>query len=140
MKSSGVEPIRLLVLDTSAYSQMRATHGQTLDLIAAAEIVFVPVIVLGELEAGFERGSRARENRMILAEFLAEPFVTILPTTPDVAKRYGKIQAQLRMSGKPIPTNDVWIAATAIDHGGHLLTFDRHFELVVGLHRTILGG
>lgn len=137
--SSGAEPpIRRLVLDTSAYSWLRGGHEEVLDLIAAAEIVILPVTVLGELEAGFELGGRQRENRATLAEFLAEPFVTVHRPSPDTARRYGEIFAQLRRAGTPVPVNDVWIAASCLDCGGHLLTFDRHFERVPGLPATLL--
>lgn len=139
MTSSGAEaPIRRLVLDTSAYSWMRSGHGRVLDLVASAELVTLPVPVLGELEAGFELGSRARENRVTLAEFLAEPFVAVRAATPDVARRYGEVFAQLRLAGTPIPVNDIWIAATTLDCGGHLLTFDGHFEAVPALTVTVL--
>ncbi len=86
----GVEPIDRLVLDTSAYSHMRIGHAQVLDLVAAAEIVLLPFVVIGELEAAFELGSRATENRVTLAEFLAEPFVSVLEMTREVAHRYGQ--------------------------------------------------
>lgn len=137
--SSGAEaPIHRLVLDTSAYSWMRSGHGAVLDLVAGAETVVLPVTVLGELEAGFTLGSRPRENRTILAEFLDEPFVSVRPTTPDTARRYGEIFVRLRRAGTPIPVNDIWIAAATLDCGGHLLTFDRHFELVPALASTVL--
>ncbi len=137
--SSGAEaPVRRLVLDTSAYSWMRSGHRDVLDLVAAAEIVILPVTVLGELEGGFELGSRKRENRTTLAEFLAEPFVSVRPTTQDVARRYGEIFARLRRAGTPIPVNDIWIAAATVDCGGHLLTFDRHFEAIPNLPTTLL--
>lgn len=138
MTSSGVEPIRRLVLDTSAYSRMRAGHATVLDLIAAAEIVFLPVIVLGELEAGFELGSRERENRTTLAEFLDEPFVSMLGVTRDVARRYGELFARLRRAGTPIPVNDIWIAAATLDCGGHLVTFDTDFDAIESLSKTQL--
>ncbi len=138
MTSSGADPIARLVLDTSAYPRMRAGHDRVLDLVAAAEIVLLPVIVLGELEAGFELGRRQRENRMALAEFLSEPFVAVRPPTPEVARRYGQIFAQLRRAGLPIPINDVWIAATALDCGGPLLTFDHDFERIDALEYTVL--
>lgn len=117
---------------------MRAGHPEALDLIAAAEVVFLPVVALGELEGGFEFGSRSAENRMILAEFLAEPFVSVLPATPEVARQYGRIYAHLRRAGAPIPTNDMWIAAATLDCGGHLLSFDEHFYRIPFLPRTVL--
>jgi predicted nucleic acid-binding protein len=138
MPTSGVEPVRRLVLDTSAYSHFRAGHPVVLDLLAAADVVLIPATVLGELEAGFELGGRALENRTTLARFLQEPFVTVLPTTPDVARRYGQTFAQLRRAGTPIPTNDMWIAAATIDAGGQLLTFDAHFQHVPGLDCVLL--
>ena len=138
MTSSGAELARRLVLDTSAYSYMRAGHEAVLDRIAAAEIVWLPVTVLGELEAGFELGSRVRENRVTLAEFLAEPWVSVLPSTPEMARRYGQIFARLRRAGMPIPVNDIWIAAATIDCGGHLLTLDHDFERIDGLDCTVL--
>lgn len=137
--SSGAEaPIRRLVLDTSAYSWMRSGHGGVLDLVAVAEIVIVPVTVLGELEAGFALGSRQRENRAALAEFLAEPFVRVRLVTPDTARRYGEVFAHLRRAGTPIPVNDIWIAAATLDCGGHLLTFDGHYDYVPALATTVL--
>jgi len=138
MTRSGAEGIGRLVLDTSAYSRFRNRDERVLELIAAAEIVSVPTIVLGELEAGFALGRRERENRSMLAEFLAESFVSILPVTPAVARRYGRLFADLRRAGTPIPINDVWIAATTIDCGGHLLTFDSDFGYLVSLDCTIL--
>lgn len=139
MTSSGLESVRRLVLDTSAYSQLRVGQVDVLDMIAGAEIVWLPVTVLGELEAGFELGSRMRENRVALAEFLDEPFVAVLPATPEVARRYGQVFASLRRAGTPISINDVWIAAATIDCGGHLVTFDTDFRYVQPLDCTILG-
>lgn len=138
MTSSGIEAHSRLALDTSAFSRMRGGDSAVLDLLAAAEVVILPVTVLGEMEAGFLLGRRLKENRVRLAEFLAESFVKIRSTTPDVARRYGELFAQLKQAGTPIPVNDVWIAAATIDCGGHLLTFDRHFSRVPGLACTIL--
>ena len=138
MERSGSEPIRRLVLDTSAYSQLRAGHETVLELVAEAEVVFVPTTVLGELDAGFELGRRSKENRAVLASFLAEPWVVVLPTTADTARRYGQIFANLRRAGTPLPVNDIWIAAAALDCGGGLLTFDTDFDKIPGLDRLVL--
>ena len=127
-----------MVLDTSAYSQLRYGHEIVLDTLAAAGSVLMPATVLGELEGAFELGERSKENRLALSEFLDEPFVSILPTTRAVARRYGRIFAQLRRAGTPFPVNDVWIAAATLDCGGHLLTFDQHFSHIQGLDHTLL--
>lgn len=109
-----------------------------LDLVAVAEVVLVPVTVLGELEAGFELGGRQRENRAALADFLTEPFVQVHETSAETARRYGELFARLRRAGAPVPVNDLWIAAACLDCGGHLLTLDRHFERIPGLVATLL--
>jgi tRNA(fMet)-specific endonuclease VapC len=129
-----------LALDTSAYSRFRAGDARVHDLIAAAEIVLIPATVLGELYGAFEMGSRSRENRVTLSEFLTEPFVRIVPISADVARQYGRVYAGLRRSGTPVPANDMWIAAATIDQGACLLTFDRDFEHVAGLDRIVLEG
>lgn len=138
MTPFGVELGGRLVLDTSAYSHFRAGDERVLDFIAEAEVVFLPAIVLGELEAAFSLGRRERENRTLLAEFLAEPFVSILPVTPATARRYGQVFVELRRAGTPIPINDVWIAASTLDCGGHLLTFDKDFKAISSLDCTVL--
>src|SRR5512134_439358 len=101
MIRSGAEYPGRLVLDTSAYSHFRAGDERVINLIAAAEIVFVPTIVLGELDTGFILGSRERENKTLLAEFLAERFVSTLPVTSEVARRYGRLIAELQRAGTP---------------------------------------
>ena len=138
MIGSRAEPIQRLVLDTSAYSHLRAGNSQVLDLVAGADIVLMPVIVLGELEAAFVAGSRAAANRADLAEFLDEPFVSIVDVTRSVARRYGEIHGQLRRGGTPIPVNDIWIAAITLESSGTLLTFDTDFRQVQGLGASIL--
>lgn len=109
-----------------------------LELIARAEIVFVPVVTLGELEGGFELGTRAKENRVALDQFLDEPFVSTLEISRTVARRYGRLFAALRLAGTPIPINDVWIAAATQDCGGHLVTSDGDFRRIDALDCTIL--
>jgi tRNA(fMet)-specific endonuclease VapC len=125
-------------MDTSAYSHMRAGHPDLAEMLASAEAWLIPVTVLGELEGAFELGARARANRIALTEFLSEPFVSVLPTTLDVARHYGQIYARQRRLGRPVPVNDMWIAASAIDSGGHLVTFDQDFGRIEGLDCTIL--
>lgn len=129
-----------LVLDTSAYARFRIGHEVVVDRIAKAEVVLIPAVVLGELHAGIHLGRRGAENRVSLGEFLDEPFVAVLPVTPSVAERYGQIFAELRRAGTPIPTNDIWIAATTVEAAAHLLTFDGDFARVRRLERTILKG
>ena len=138
MPTAGADRGPRLVLDTSAYSHFRRGHGGVLDALARAERVLVPVAVLGELEAAFELGSRARDNRRTLDDWLGEPFVDLVDTTASVARHYGRIFAALKRAGTPLPANDIWIAAAAVDCGGALLTFDRNFERIAGLDVVVL--
>lgn len=100
--------------------------------------MLIPTTVLGELEAAFELGGRARENRRVLDDFVGEPFVDLLDTTASVARHYGRVFSALKRAGTPLPVNDIWIAAATFDCGGTLLTFDRDFERIAGLDRMTL--
>jgi tRNA(fMet)-specific endonuclease VapC len=107
-------------------------------MIARADLVYLPTIVLGELEAAFRIGRRTDDNRARLEEFLDEDFVDVLPVTKDVARRYGELFAALRCAGTPIPVNDIWIGATTLDAAAHLVTFDEDFDRMAPLERTVL--
>ena len=121
------------MLDTNAYSALMADRGRVADIVRSADMVLLSAVVLGELLFGFRNGTRYNENRTQLDTFLSRRFVQTIEVTLDTAERFGLIAAQLRRRGTPIPTNDVWIAAHAMESGGHLLSFDRHFEVVEGL-------
>ena len=127
-----------VVLDTSAYSKFQLRHAGIIEALSAAKVILIPVIVLGELEAGFELGRRAPANRQALADFLDDPAVRILDLTAAAAGCYARIFARLRSAGTPISTNDMWIAAATMECGGHLLSFDRDFERIPGLEHTLL--
>jgi len=138
MRVSGADvlPSRI-VLDTSAYSHARRGTVAAIDAIARAELVLVPVIVLGELEAGFRIGRRYRENRRTLDEFLGEPYIQVLDVTADIARLYGEVFASLKRAATPIPVNDIWIAAATLGCGAHLVTFDQDFARIDGLPHTL---
>ena len=134
----GVDPAEPIILDTSAYSHLRSAHPDVLSLLARSPLIYLPVIVIGELEAAFQQGTKPVENRTMLADFIDEPFVQVVEASRSMAHRYGKLVAQLRQAGTPIPTNDVWIAAIASNLDGYLLTFDRDFERVPGIRCRLL--
>lgn len=95
----------------------------------ASEIVVTPVVI-GELLFGFKRGSREDANLCLLREFLASPRVCVVDLDGATAEHYASIQEHLRSKGTPIPTNDLWIAASAAQHGLRILTTDEHFRRV----------
>jgi tRNA(fMet)-specific endonuclease VapC len=117
-----------VLLDTSAYSALLRGHQLVLEVLRRAETVAVPAVVLGELHSGFRAGNRWAENTAQLAQFLSKPSVRVLNVTEETALRYAEVDVYLRKKGRPIPRNDVWIAAVALEHGLQLLTLDVHFR------------
>jgi tRNA(fMet)-specific endonuclease VapC len=117
-----------VLLDTSAYSALCRGHQAILDVVQRSETVAVSAVVLGELYSGFRAGNRWAENTTQLAQFLSKPTVRVLNVTPETALRYAEVDVYLRKKGRPIPRNDVWIAAVALEHGLQLLTLDVHFR------------
>jgi tRNA(fMet)-specific endonuclease VapC len=127
-----------VLLDTSAYSALfRGDENVKVVLQEVAEAALTPVI-LGELLAGFSRGRFEARNRELLKEFLATPRVRVYPVDGETSERYAAIWLHLRQQGTPIPTNDLWIAASAMQHGLSLLTADRHFLKVPQVLTTLM--
>jgi tRNA(fMet)-specific endonuclease VapC len=120
-------------LDTNAYSRLMGGHPPLTELLESVDEILVPATVLGELHAGFERGVCRLENRRQLAGFLALQAVEAISITADMAERYGILVGQLSRAGTRIPTNDVWIAAAALDTGSRLVSYEAHFQHVQGL-------
>ena len=125
-----------ICLDTNAYSAFKRGDADIIDLVETADEVAVPSIVLGELFAGFRIGSRARRNSAELDDFLHRPGVSVAGVTGAVAERYGMLVRQLRQQGTPLPTNDIWIAAVALERGAQLVTMDSHFDDIPGVFAT----
>ena len=119
-----------LMLDTTAYTAFKLGNPAALEAIRKAPDILIPLIVFGELLAGFEAGSWREQNRQELTAFLQSPRVKLVPIIADTAERYALIYAYLRQQGRPIPTNDLWIAASAMEHSAELLTADGHFNHV----------
>lgn len=127
-----------ILLDSNAYSGLKMNRRGVAQLVRAAEQVLVPIFVLGELLYGFRNGSRYPRNTAELDEFLGNRFVAVPPVTRTTADRYGRIASSLRAKGRPIPSNDIWIAASAMETGAELVSYDRHFGHVDGLVWTHL--
>lgn len=108
-------------------------EAEVAEIVAYAEKLYVNSVVLGELLGGFAAGTREAKNRAELSRFLESPRVEVLPITGLTADSYALVYAALRRKGQPIPTNDLWIAASALEHGAALLTRDAHFAQIEGL-------
>jgi len=127
-----------VALDTSAYSAFKRGHHGVVAHLRRAREILLPSIVLGELLGGFEAGSRSRRNREELRLFVESPRVRHVAVGEATAERYALIYAFLRAVGRPLPTNDLWIAASAMEHGVELVTLDRDFaqlsQILVALY------
>jgi tRNA(fMet)-specific endonuclease VapC len=119
-----------VALDANRYSDLCRGVAEVVDQTARAERIFLPLVVLGELRAGFQAGSRARQNERILVRFLNSPRVRLLLPDEQTTFHYANLFAQLRRQATPIPTNDLWIASMVIQHDLILLTRDAHFRQV----------
>lgn len=119
------------LLDTNIVIALFARDAAVQASLGVAEEVFVSSVVLGELYYGAYKSTRIDENIAVITEFAANN--TLLSCDPVTAREYGRIKDGLRAKGKPIPENDIWIGATAIQHNLTLVTRDGHFEEVKGL-------
>jgi len=125
--------MKRLLIDTNIYSlALRGDQGVA-EILQKADVVGLSTISIGELLSGFKGGSRDAKNREELNMFLDSPRVESYPVDEDTAEYYAEILNNLKESGKPIPTNDIWIAACAFQHGLKLFSADAHFRSVQGL-------
>lgn len=125
--------MRPIILDTNAYSAFKRGNDDIFEVIQHAEEIAISPIVLGELCAGFEGGNKTKQNRIELQQFLESSRVKIYPITSDTSNFFSQIVTLLKKKGRPIPTNDIWIAAGVLEQGGVLCTFDAHFQEIEGL-------
>jgi tRNA(fMet)-specific endonuclease VapC len=127
-----------LCLDTSAYSHFKRGDESAVEAITTASRIGVPVVVLGELRAGFAAGSRPDSNERELRSFLAHPAVDVLEVDEATSVIYAEIVHQLRRAGNPMPANDIWIAAIAAREALPVLTYDAHFQNITRVSVRLL--
>ena len=127
--------MKKILVDTNAYTRLLTGQEDVLDVIGSAETVYMSIFVLGELYAGFAGGTKERGNKDTLYRFLLKPSVKILNATSETAEVFGMVKQDLKKAGTPLPINDVWIAAHALETGSTLITYDSHFKNIAGLRR-----
>ena len=125
-----------LALDTNRYTDLCRGDAQVVERIEAADEVWLPFIVLGELRAGFAVGSQGPRNEAILRRFLLKPGVDVLYADEQTTHHYANVYRQLRKQGTPIPTNDIWIAALVLQHSLMLYDRDGRFQALPQLTRV----
>jgi tRNA(fMet)-specific endonuclease VapC len=117
-----------LALDTNRYVDFCRDVDGVAEILEAAEAIYLPFPVLGELRAGFAVGSHGPENERTLRRFLMLTSVSVLFADEQTTHLYASLFRQLRVQGTPIPTNDIWIAALVLQHELALYARDRHFD------------
>lgn len=123
-----------VALDTNRYRDLCEGEEDVTQLLEESESVHLPVIVVGELRAGFALGRKGRENEAVLQRFLMKPGVEVLYPTDATTRHYANLFRQLRHQGTPIPTNDLWIAALVLEHNLVLCSRDGHFRNIPQLN------
>ena len=125
--------MKKMLIDTNIYSLAMKGDATVVDTLRKIDRIGFSAISIGELLSGFRGGSRENANREELDVFLDSPRVVVHPIDEGTADFYAAILNDLKSAGTPIPTNDIWIAAVAFQHGYRLFSMDRHFDRIPGL-------
>jgi len=122
-----------VILDTNAISAFFDGVAEVVQRVAEAQDVFLPVIVIGEYRYGLQSSRERVEREARFKEFCR--VCKLLAVDEETSEHYAVVRHRLRLAGTPIPENDIWIAALALQHGRQLLSNDRHFDVVEGVSR-----
>jgi tRNA(fMet)-specific endonuclease VapC len=122
-----------VILDTNALSAVADDEPAAVHIFSQAASIELPVIVLGEYRYGIAQSRRHNEYEKWLHELIAA--ARILPVDDETSDHYARIRAELKKAGRPIPSNDLWIAALCRQHRLPLMSQDKHFDAVQNLKR-----
>lgn len=125
--------ITSILIDTNAYAEFKKWNPDAIEIIRKlGNIIFSP-IVIGELLAGFKIGKKENKNKKELNQFIDSKRVICINIDNSTSEEYGNILKELRLKGKPIPSNDIWIAAVARQYSLPIFSYDKHFNLIYGI-------
>ena len=122
-----------MILDTNAVSALAMEDAGLVSLLASRDRHHLPVIVIGEYDFGLAGSRRGRELRQWLALLVSESIV--LPVELETAHHYALLRNELKKAGTPVPSNDIWIAALALQHGEPIVSRDTHFDCIASIQR-----
>lgn len=125
--------MKRILIDTNTYASFKRSDTISVETFRRVEYIGLNVVVLGEILCGFKGGKKEAENMKELNQFLDSQRVYTLSIDDETSDFYAKIYWDLKKKGKPIPTNDMWVAASAMRHGLSLFTYDKHFKHINGL-------
>jgi tRNA(fMet)-specific endonuclease VapC len=125
-----------VALDTNRLMDLFRGDVELAKWLGVCDEVWIPLFVLAEIKAGFHGGTQRNRNEVALRKLLSKATVQILLPGTETAEQYARLFVQLQRAGTPIPNNDLWIAALALEHNLLLVTRDRHFEHIPQLSRT----
>ena len=125
--------MKRILIDTNIYAAFKRNEPIAVEVLRRVEYIGINTIVLGEILGGFKGGNKEAENKKELNQFLDSQRVYILEIDEETAEFYAKIYWDLKKKGNPIPTNDMWVVASAMRHGLSLFTYDEHFNNINGL-------
>ncbi|MBI5076060.1 MAG: type II toxin-antitoxin system VapC family toxin [Nitrospirae bacterium] len=125
--------MKKILIDTNAYAAFKKNEAHAVTTLTLVEYIGFNIIVLGELFSGFKGGTKEAKNKAELEQFLDSPRVNVIQIDEETAEFYARIYWDLKRKGKPVPTNDLWVAASAMRHGLALFTYDEHFDNIDGL-------
>lgn len=124
-----------VALDTNRLTDLLQGDAALADRLGTCDEVWIPLVVLGEMKAGFQGGTQRERNELLLRELLAKSTVNVLLPGRETAEHYARLFVQLKRAGRPVPDNDLWIAASVLEHDLVLITRDQHFERIPQLLR-----
>lgn len=125
-----------VAVDTNRLTDLFRGDAALASTLNDCDEVWLPLIVVAEIQAGFQGGHHLHRNNRMLNAFLQRPTAGILLPTEETANHYARLFVQLKRVGKPIPDNDLWIAALCLQHNLALISRDKHFDRIPQLLRA----
>jgi predicted nucleic acid-binding protein len=119
-----------ILIDSNRFIDFCAGEDSVVEVFESAALLVIPFVVLAEIRSGALATKRGDAQVLVLNELLQQPGVRTAHSTDATAHHYAAIYARLRQAGTPIPTNDIWIAALAVEHSLVLYTRDAHFDRI----------
>lgn len=124
-----------VALDTNRLTDLFQGDAALAERLGLCDEVWIPLVVLAEIKAGFLGGTERHRNEILLRKLLSKTTVGVLLPDRETAEHYARLFVQLKRAGTPVPDNDLWIAALALQHDLLLITRDRHFKNIPQLPR-----